>query len=108
MINALLNNPMARQALHCIDLTSKHLGRYSGFAQKSNCSLELRVKSFIDYMGAIFLILLFSPVLLIVAVLVKLSSPWPVIYSQEGAGLNRPRPSPVRWSSICPAGGGSR
>ena len=34
-------------------------------------------------MGAIFLILLFSPVLLIVALLVKLSSPGPVICSQE-------------------------
>ena len=88
MINALLNNTMARQVLRHIDLTSKYLDRYSGLAQETNCNLELLVKSFIDYVGAIFLILLLSPVLLIVALLVKLSSPGPVIYSQERAGLN--------------------
>jgi hypothetical protein len=56
MINALLNNTMARQALRHIDLTSKYLGRYSGLAQETNCNLELLVKSFIDYVGTIFLI----------------------------------------------------
>ena len=66
---------MARQALHCIDLTSKHLGRYSGLAQETNYNLELLVKSFIDYVDTIFLILLFSPVLLLVALLVKLTFP---------------------------------
>jgi exopolysaccharide biosynthesis polyprenyl glycosylphosphotransferase len=51
-------------------------------------NLELLVKSFIDYTGAISLILLLSPVLLTLAILVKLSSPGPVIFSQERAGLN--------------------
>ena len=51
-------------------------------------NLELLTKSFIDYMGAVFAIILLSPVLLLVALLVKLSSPGPVIYSQERSGLN--------------------
>jgi exopolysaccharide biosynthesis polyprenyl glycosylphosphotransferase len=51
-------------------------------------NLELLVKSFIDYMGAIAGIILLSPVLLIVALLVRFSSPGPVIYSQERSGLN--------------------
>lgn len=51
-------------------------------------NLELLVKSFIDYVGATSLILLLSPVMLGVAILVKLSSPGPVIFSQERAGLN--------------------
>ena len=51
-------------------------------------NLELLVKSFVDYLGASFAIFLLSPVLLIVALLVKLSSAGPVIYSQERSGLN--------------------
>ena len=58
---SLLNNTMARQALRYIDLTSKYPGRYSGLAQETNYNLELLVKSFIDYVGAIFLILRLSP-----------------------------------------------
>ena len=92
MINALLNNTMARQALRHIDLTSKYPGRYSGLAQETNYNLELLVKSFIDYVGTIFLILLLSPVLLIVALLVNLSS-------------LRGRLLSAGWSSICPASG---
>lgn len=41
----------------------------------------------IDVVGAIGLLVLFSPVMLVVAVIVKLSSPGPVIYRQERIGL---------------------
>ena len=70
---SLLNNPMARRILRYIDLTSKYPGRYSGLAQETNYNLDLLVKSFINYVGTIFLIFLLSPVLLIVALLVKLT-----------------------------------
>ena len=104
MINALLNNTMARQALRHIDLTSKYLGRYSGLAQETKYNLELLVKSFIDYVGTIFLILLLSPVLLIVALLVNLSS----LRGRSSTARNEPDSMaahpPARWSkSALPA-----
>ena len=49
------------------------------------------VKRAVDIFGSIVGIILFSPIMLIVAVLIKLSSPGPVIYCQERVGLhNRP------------------
>ena len=49
------------------------------------------VKRAVDIFGSIVGIVLFSPIMLIVAVLIKLTSPGPVIYCQEQVGLhNRP------------------
>ena len=50
--------------------------------------LELLVKGFIDYTGAFFGIILASPLLLAIGLLVKFSSPGPIIFSQERSGLN--------------------
>lgn len=44
-----------------------------------------------DIVGAIFCLILFSPIMVCVAFLIKLTSPGPIIYSQERVGLhNRP------------------
>lgn len=49
------------------------------------------VKRAVDIAGASFALLLFSPVMLLTAVLIKLTAPGPLIYSQERVGLhNRP------------------
>ena len=49
------------------------------------------VKRCVDIFGALFGITLFSPLMLITATLIKITSPGPVIYSQERIGLhNRP------------------
>ena len=49
------------------------------------------VKRAVDIVGAIVGIVLFSPIMLIVAVLIKLTSPGPIIFCQERVGLhNRP------------------
>ena len=49
------------------------------------------LKRMIDIVGALVGIILFSPLMLIVAALIKLSSPGPVIFKQERVGLhNRP------------------
>jgi lipopolysaccharide/colanic/teichoic acid biosynthesis glycosyltransferase len=45
-------------------------------------------KRFIDITGALTLLLLTSPIMLVAAILVKLTSPGPVIYSQTRIGLN--------------------
>lgn len=46
------------------------------------------VKRIVDIIGSIIAIIIFSPVMLISAVLVKMSSPGPVIFKQERVGLH--------------------
>ncbi|MBF0236761.1 MAG: undecaprenyl-phosphate glucose phosphotransferase [SAR324 cluster bacterium] len=46
------------------------------------------VKQSVDYLGSIVAILLFSPVMLIIAVMTKITSPGPVFYKQERMGLD--------------------
>lgn len=49
------------------------------------------IKRIVDIFGALFGIILFSPVMLITAILVKLTDGGPIIYSQERVGLhNKP------------------
>lgn len=47
------------------------------------------IKRLFDFFAALFLIILISPLLLITAILVKLTSPGPVFYKQERVGLNK-------------------
>ena len=51
--------------------------------------LNAFVKRAMDVAGSLVLILLTSPVMLVVAVGVKLSSPGPIIFKQERVGLNK-------------------
>ena len=56
-----------------------------------NDMLNAFLKRSVDIFGSLFAIVLFSPVMLITAVLVKLSSPGPIIFKQERVGLhNKP------------------
>ena len=56
-----------------------------------NSLLNAAIKRSVDIVGALFGLLLFSPVMVAVAVLIKATSPGPVIYCQERVGLhNRP------------------
>ena len=49
------------------------------------------IKRCMDVVGAVAALIIFSPVMLLTALLIKLTSPGPVIYSQERVGLhNRP------------------
>ena len=49
------------------------------------------IKRAIDIMGSIVALILFSPIMLVVAILVKKSSPGPIIFAQERIGLgNKP------------------
>ena len=50
--------------------------------------LEMLVKSFVDYLAAFLGILAISPLLLAIALLIKLSSPGPVFFHQVRSGLN--------------------
>lgn len=56
-----------------------------------NNLLNATVKRGIDLFGAVVALVLFSPIMLITAAAIKLTSPGPVIYKQERVGLhNRP------------------
>ncbi len=48
----------------------------------------LVVKRLLDVLGALVLLVLLSPVLLVAALAVLLSSGWPIVYSQERVGRN--------------------
>ncbi|WP_028580024.1 sugar transferase [Desulfogranum japonicum] len=50
--------------------------------------LELLFKSFFDYFAALISIVALSPVFLLIALLVKFTSPGPVLFSQVRSGLN--------------------
>lgn len=56
-----------------------------------NDLLNKTIKRIMDIFGAIVAIIIFSPVMLLAVLLIKLTSPGPVIYSQDRVGLhNRP------------------
>ena len=56
-----------------------------------NDPLNATMKRAIDIFGAIVALILFSPIMLLTAILIKLTSPGPLIYCQERVGLhNRP------------------
>ena len=50
--------------------------------------LNKMAKRIVDIVGSAFLLVLFSPVMLISAIAIKLSSPGPVIFKQERVGLH--------------------
>jgi lipopolysaccharide/colanic/teichoic acid biosynthesis glycosyltransferase len=50
---------------------------------------RLAIKRCLDVAGAIAALIVLSPLLIAVAVAVKLTSPGPVLYWQERCGLNR-------------------
>ena len=56
-----------------------------------NDPLNAAMKRAIDIFGAIVALILFSPIMLLTAILIKLTSPGPLIFCQERVGLhNRP------------------
>ncbi|MGL5434356.1 MAG: undecaprenyl-phosphate glucose phosphotransferase [Lachnospiraceae bacterium] len=56
-----------------------------------NDMLNVTLKRGMDIFGAVFALIIFSPVMLITAIIIKLTSPGPIIFNQERVGLhNRP------------------
>ena len=54
-------------------------------------TLNRMIKRFIDIIGSIVTLILFSPIMLVVAILAKRSSPGPILFAQERIGLgNKP------------------
>jgi Undecaprenyl-phosphate glucose phosphotransferase len=59
-----------------------------GLRESPHFGLNIVVKRFMDVVLALFGLVVLSPVLALVAALVKLTSPGPVLYRQERCGLN--------------------
>ena len=64
--------------------------------------LELGVKRLIDVVGSLFLILLFSPFMLVAFILVKIDSDGPALFSQERIGFNKRRFRLYKFRSMVP------
>lgn len=54
-----------------------------------NTQLFFAAKRSIDIVGSIFLIILFSPIIIVTSILVKITSPGPVIFKQLRIGKNK-------------------
>ncbi len=52
---------------------------------------QMIVKNAIDFLGALTLLIIASPLLLILSLLIKFSSPGPILFVQERVGLNKRR-----------------
>ena len=61
---------------------------------------QLMAKRLIDICGSAMLLLLACPLLLMVAILIKLDSPGPVFFSQERVGLNRRRFKLIKFRTM--------
>lgn len=60
------------------------------------------VKRIFDFMVSLILIILFAPILLITAALIKLTSPGPVLFFQKRLGLNKRRFSIYKFRTMVP------
>ena len=58
------------------------------FRTTPETSWQIITKLLLDFLGALFLIILFSPVMMVIAALVKFTSPGPAFFRQQRSGLN--------------------
>lgn len=65
-------------------------------------SWRTEVKRLIDLLGSIALLILFAPILIIIAVLIKLSSPGPIFFVQERMGYNKRRFRMIKFRTMIP------
>jgi len=61
---------------------------------------QLVLKRVIDFIGSTLLLLLLAPFLLLVALLIRLDSPGPVLFRQERVGLNRRRFQLIKFRTM--------
>ncbi len=61
--------------------------RFLTFINIPHHSYALAIKKIIDLFGSIFLIIILAPLLLITSVLIKFTSPGPIVYKQPRVGL---------------------
>ena len=63
-------------------------------------TFNMMVKRIVDIIGSIILVVLLSPLLLIISIMVKLTSPGPLIFKQERVGLHNRHFSMYKFRSM--------
>lgn len=63
-------------------------------------TFNMMVKRIVDIIGSIILVILLSPLLLIISIMVKLTSPGPLIFKQERVGLHNRHFSMYKFRSM--------
>jgi exopolysaccharide biosynthesis polyprenyl glycosylphosphotransferase len=63
---------------------------------------RVKIKRVLDVAGAVLLLVLLAPVMLLVAVGIKVSSPGPVVFSQQRYGLNKRRFGMYKFRTMVP------
>jgi exopolysaccharide biosynthesis polyprenyl glycosylphosphotransferase len=71
-----------------LELVEAAGGDYLRFTTAPRSGTGLAAKRMLDLVGAVFLLVVLSPLLLLVALLVRLTSRGPAIFRQERAGMN--------------------
>ncbi len=84
----LSGNISGRFAVHSKERRADESNFYINPANAPNMPLQLAIKRVIDVVGAFLGLLVLSPVILLIAVLVKLESRGPVFFRQLRTGLN--------------------
>jgi len=75
-------------------VVSIHTGAMDGW--------QVQVKRMLDVLLSTIMLMAFSPLLLLVAVIIKISSPGPVFFVQERIGLNKRRFSMYKFRTMVP------
>jgi exopolysaccharide biosynthesis polyprenyl glycosylphosphotransferase len=63
---------------------------------------RVKIKRVLDVAGAVFLLVLLAPVMLLVALGIKMTSPGPVVFSQQRYGLNKRRFGMYKFRTMVP------
>ena len=58
-------------------------------SELSAAGAQLLLKQLMDWLGCLVLLILFAPIFIVIAVLIKLQSPGPVFHVQDRVGLNQ-------------------
>ncbi len=58
-------------------------------SELSAAGAQLLLKQLMDWLGSLVLLILFAPIFIVIAVLIKLQSPGPVFYVHDRVGLNQ-------------------
>ena len=58
-------------------------------SELSAAGTQLLLKQLMDWLGSLVLLILFAPIFIVIAVLIKLQSPGPVFHVQDRVGLNQ-------------------
>lgn len=74
---------LSRMELHAMDGVE-----YLMFSTVPRSALQLGLKRALDVVGALTMLLLLSPLMIVVALVIKLTSKGPAIFSQERAGMS--------------------